>query len=265
LLQVFVSVCQAIAYANARGVIHRDVKPENVILGKYGEVVLLDWGLAKTIGAGKNREFDDDGSTRKVFLDQNQSTEQTAAGVVLGTPAYMAPEQACPSLNDVDERTDVYGLGSTLYVILTGRTPHKAASVQETLEQVGTIPVRRAREINRSVPPALDAICAKATAFRPEDRYANAEELALDVQRYLADEPIEVYRDRMVTRMRRWMERNRLTFFIVASILPMFTLLLLAWCVYLQSRLSDADRRLKQRESSAGQQLTRPSATNAGR
>lgn len=239
LLQVFISVCQAIAYANTRGVIHRDIKPENVVLGKFGEVVVLDWGLAKTIDVSLDGESSDS-AARKIVVESNFLSEQTVAGVVLGTPAYMAPEQARPELAPVDERTDVYGLGSTLYVILTGRAPHKAGSVKETLEQVASVPLRRPREVQRNVPPALDAICAKATAFRASDRYATAAEIALDVQRYLADEPTSVYNDPQMTQARRWIERNRITFLIGMSILPIITLLLLIWNISLQRQLREA-------------------------
>ncbi len=239
LLQAFVSVCQAIAYANSRGVIHRDIKPENIVLGKFGEVVVLDWGLAKTIGPAEEADDSHDSTSQNVILANNHSSEQTAEGVVLGTPAYMAPEQARPELGSVDDRTDVNGLGSTLFVILTGVPPHQGKSVKATLEHVATLPVRRARDVSRFVPLALDAICAKATAFHPRDRYANAADIASDVQRYLADEPISVYEDTSLTKARRWIERNRVKFLIGMSILPMITLALAVWCLLLQWQLGE--------------------------
>ncbi len=242
LLHAFVSVCQAISYANSRGVIHRDVKPENVVLGKYGEVVVLDWGLAKTIcdPPDENEDSSDSGSS-KIVISGEDATSRTAVGAILGTPAYMAPEQTKPEIGIIDKRTDVYGLGSTLFVLLTGTPPHRGSTVSATLREARLNPVRRPREINRFIPPQLDAICAKATAFYPADRYEDAAELATDVERFLADEPVSIFRDHILTKARRWIQRNRLMFFLAMAILPLITLGLLGWCLVLQQRLNESE------------------------
>src|SRR5262249_46743567 len=112
LLMAFVGVCNAVAYAHSRGVIHRDLKPQKVVLGDFGEVIVLDWGLARVLGEAEGEAAED---RAPVSLSGEGSRDQTIAGQVLGTPAYMAPEQAEGRLDLIDARTDVYGLGAILY------------------------------------------------------------------------------------------------------------------------------------------------------
>jgi eukaryotic-like serine/threonine-protein kinase len=167
LLSAFVSVCQAIAYAHSRNVVHRDLKPENIALDRYGQVIVLDWGLAKTIGESDlHNEVVGDSS-----FDQSH-THKTVAGQVMGTPMYMAPEQAAGRVDEIDERTDVYGLGAILFEILTGDPPggrsHRSitsgSKVAELLTAIMNNPIPGARELNPDVAPELNAVCAKALA-----------------------------------------------------------------------------------------------------
>lgn len=215
LLNAFVSVCQAVAYAHSRGVIHRDIKGQNVVLGDFGEVILLDWGLAKVLGTSDP----DPGPSPAIVLDPGSSGEETGGGEVLGTPAYMAPEQASADQDATSERTDVYGLGAMLYTILTGRAPFSGATVSAILEQVRTKQPAAPRTIIASTPPAIQAICLKAMAKKPEDRYASAQELARDVQRFLADEPVSVHRDAWTTRLIRWTRHHKPAAAAVAALL----------------------------------------------
>ncbi|MDR3635519.1 MAG: serine/threonine-protein kinase [Isosphaeraceae bacterium] len=203
LLSALVSVCQAIAYAHSRGVIHRDLKPENVVLGAFGEVVVLDWGLSKVVDQPEASEKD----LQTVHLTQEASVKATFG--IIGTPAYMAPEQAEGRHELVDVRTDVYGLGAILFEILTGHTPVEGNTVEEVLRRVTSRDARRARDVVADVPRALDAICFKALAKVRADRYQKAAELAEDVQRWMADEPVTAYRDPLSARLFRWARRHR--------------------------------------------------------
>jgi serine/threonine-protein kinase len=206
LLNAFVGVCQAIGFAHARGVIHRDLKGQNVVLGDFGEAMVLDWGLARLIDEPERGPDSPDG-VEKLTLDAD--LEATRQGQVLGTPAYMAPEQAAGKIDQIGPRTDIYALGAILYEILVGVAPYRAVSVTEILRQVREEAPERPRAANPSVPPALEAVCLKAMARRPEERYATATDLADEVQRWLADEPVSAYPEPWTKRLARWSKRHR--------------------------------------------------------
>jgi serine/threonine-protein kinase len=181
LLTAFVTVCNTVAYAHSRGVIHRDLKGDNIILGDFGEVIVLDWGLAKRVG-----QADEDGSaagTPTVDLRQLDA-ERTVQGQVIGTPAFMAPEQAAGRLDLVGPATDIHGLGAILYVILTGQPPFAGPTTIEILKKVQRGECVPPRVLCPEVPPGLEAMCLRAMARDPADRYSSAAELALDVQRW---------------------------------------------------------------------------------
>jgi serine/threonine protein kinase/Flp pilus assembly protein TadD len=197
LLEVFVDVCQAVAFAHSRGVLHRDLKPDNVMLGAYGETVLLDWGLAKVLS---QPEGEAPGGPSYVRLTRSGGSSETQAGSVLGAPAYMAPEVAEGRASEVDETTDVYLLGGCLYHIL---------SHAEMVELARTVDAVPPRERKKGVPRPLEAVCLKAMSRRKQDRYQTAQELAEDVQRYLAGEPVSAYREGLLARMWRWGKRHR--------------------------------------------------------
>lgn len=187
LLNAFLGVCQAIAFAHSRGVIHRDLKPENVALDNFGQVVVLDWGLAK---------LDSDGelATRLALSGEEEtSLAHTLDGDIVGTPLYMSPEQATGEMEGLDQRTDVYGLGAILFAILSGKAPHeKSASssgsgrVKELLESIANSATPRPRDINPDVPRDLEAICLRAMSKQPFIRHASANELAQDVENWIA-------------------------------------------------------------------------------
>jgi serine/threonine protein kinase len=195
LLNVFVTVCQTLDYAHRHGVVHRDPKSANVLLGQYGEILVVDWGLAKLVG----REDD----LPAVGVSEWAAGEGTRTGSVLGTPAYMAPEQARGLTQEVDARTDVYVLGALLFEVLTGQVPHAGQTVLAVLERVLKGPTPSARAVNPAVPPALDAICARAMARAQADRYPSAAELGQDVERWLAGEAVSVYAESWFRRLRR--------------------------------------------------------------
>jgi serine/threonine protein kinase len=181
LLTAFVGVCQAVAYAHHRGVLHRDLKPQNVVLGDYGEVMVLDWGLAKVTG---ETDADPEAVRAPVSLSGQGSRDETMAGQVLGTPAYMAPEQAEGRLDLLDARTDVYGLGAVLYEVLAGRPPFAGGETTAVLRRVVHDAPSPPRLAAPDTPRALEAVCLKALAKHPSERYGTAKELASEVQHW---------------------------------------------------------------------------------
>jgi serine/threonine-protein kinase len=211
LLTIFVSICNAMAYAHARGVIHRDLKPQNVMLGDFGEVMVVDWGLAKLVS-----QPDDEGDYRKIEVADERELTATLEGKLMGTPAYMSPEQADGHISLLDARTDIYGLGGILFAILSGHAPHISAQPGQTakdtmhlVRQISEGPTPHVRPLDPMVPKALDAICAKAMAKKKSDRYRTASELAKDVTCWLADEPVSVYTATWSERVVRWLRRHR--------------------------------------------------------
>ncbi len=206
LLSAFVGVCNAVAYAHSRGVLHRDLKPQNVVLGDFGEVIVLDWGLAKVLGEG-NRDEPSAGPAAAVSGER--PGEETVAGQVLGTPAYMAPEQAEGRLDLLGPATDVYGLGAILYEILAGHPPFRGPDAREVMRQVAQESPVSPRAIVPDTPRPLVVVCLKALARRPGDRYGSARELAGDVQHWLADEPVSAYPEPLAARAGRWARRRR--------------------------------------------------------
>jgi serine/threonine protein kinase/WD40 repeat protein len=207
LLRNFVDVCNAVAYAHSRAVVHRDLKPENVLLGDYGEVVVLDWGLAKS---GIVDEVDESTHVADMAsMIEVGELDLTRDGWVLGTPGYMAPEQASGEIEKIGPRTDVYGLGSILFELLIGREPHASSDLTELIREITDNPPPSPRAINRGIPRALDAISRKAMATAPDDRYENVQALIKDVERFLADEPVSVRRETVSERVGRWFRRHR--------------------------------------------------------
>jgi serine/threonine protein kinase len=211
LLGHFLDVCNAVHYAHGRGILHRDLKPSNVMLGEYGETVVIDWGLAKHLDTAPEMELHNDqidlGLGTKT--DSGQAREATAAGRVLGSPAYMSPEQAAGNSQELSAATDVYGLGATLYTCLTDKAPFEAETTEDLLAQVRSSQLISPRAVNHEVPAPLAAICMKAMQASPEERYASARELADDVEHYLADEAISAKSDSVVDTWRRFARRNQ--------------------------------------------------------
>jgi serine/threonine-protein kinase len=207
LLRRFIDVCNAIAYAHSRGVIHRDLKPANILLGPYGETLVVDWGLAKVVG----REDPTPLPTAEATLRPawHSGSSQTMAGSAIGTPSYMSPEQAEGRTERIGPASDIYGLGATLYCLLTGRPPLEGADIEELLRRVRQGDIPPPRGVNPRVPAALEAIVVKAMAPRPGDRYESAHTLAEEVERWLADEPVAAHREPAWERARRWMRRRR--------------------------------------------------------
>ncbi|MCC6999275.1 MAG: protein kinase [Deltaproteobacteria bacterium] len=224
LLPSVIAAVEALAFAHSHGVIHRDLKPQNVLVGAYGETVVIDWGLAKEVGVeaaeasldpGRRRGADASAaaSARPAAASRPTSASgegATVAGAVMGTPAYMPPEQAAGEA--LDGTADVYALGALLYQVLAGAPPYTGRSVDTVLEAVLRGPPRPLSERAPEVPPELGAIVARAMARRREDRYASAVELAADLRRFQTGQLVGAHRYTAWQRVVRLVRRNRLAF-----------------------------------------------------
>ncbi len=253
LIPNILAVADAMAYAHGERIVHRDLKPQNVLLGDFGETVVIDWGLAKDL-AIDDRDARDAGP----FRPGVQPSDQTVAGSVLGTPAYMAPEQA--EGKDVDERADVYALGAMLYHLVAGKIPHEGASLDVMLERIlsGEVIAIAKREPN--TPPDLAAIIGKAMARDPAGRYATARELAEDLRRFQTGQLVGAHRYTLGERVRRWVRRRRA----VVAIAALATVILLSFGVWSIRRIMMEQGRAN-REAEQVHEARRIAAENTNR
>lgn len=187
-LRKFQAVCDAVAFAHAHGVIHRDLKPQNIMIGSFGEVLVLDWGVAKL------KPQIDAEERRSISVHQRQSAAETLDGTVVGTRDYMSPEQARGEIDQLDERADIYSLGAVLHFLLKDQS---------------------------KVSKAAEAICSKAMAREKESRYASASELSADIGRLLDSEPVTAYRENAIEIVSRWVDKNRFLVLLVLAYLLM--------------------------------------------
>ena len=209
LLRRFLDVCDAIEYAHSRGVIHRDLKPGNIMLGEYGETLVVDWGLAKRIGKADLVAAHEEGDEGADIEPGASVGGETQPGTTIGTPSYMSPEQACGALEELGPASDVYSLGATLYELLTGKFPFAAENAAKIIVKVKAGELTHPRALVPSIPLQLEAICLKAMAFQPEQRYRSARELARDLEHWMADEPVEAYPEQSLQKLSRWLRRHR--------------------------------------------------------
>jgi serine/threonine protein kinase len=200
-LRKFQAVCDAVAFAHAHGVIHRDLKPQNIMIGSFGEVLVLDWGVAKILRQVTSPEAD------TLILppsgNGNDKPGDTSHGTVIGTRHYMSPEQARGEISQLDERADVYSLGAVLYFLLTDRPPGEA----------------RPRSLNAKVSKPAEAICLKAMAQASAGRYSSASQLSADVGHLLDVEPVSAYQESAIEKVSRWAAKNRFLVLLVLAYL----------------------------------------------
>jgi eukaryotic-like serine/threonine-protein kinase len=217
-LRLFLRICDAVGFAHARGVLHRDLKPANIMVGPFGEVLVMDWGLAKLLRGEDWNSASKDAPDATVFekpkqsVHSNVSTEisvVTGHGTVMGTPGYMSPEQERGDVEHLDARSDIYSLGALLRFVLAGQPEKTSASVPRFPDK------------------SLEAICAKATNAAPAERYPNVQELALDVSRYLDGLAVGAHRESILEKAARFYRRYRFFILLIAAYLAMRVLILL--------------------------------------
>lgn len=221
-LEVILKVCDTMAYAHDKGVLHRDLKPSNVMVGRFGEVYVMDWGLAKVLGQADRHDLRirKDAGTGASVIDSTRlrdAAEDAANSVVtmdgqqLGTPSYMSPEQARGE--DLDVRADVYSIGAMVYELATGRAPYTVPGGRQPayriLNDVLEGPPKRVEEIAKGVPAELVAVVEKAMARDREHRYRTVMELAADVRAFLAQRVVTAYRTGALEETKLWVRRNK--------------------------------------------------------
>jgi len=218
-LRLFGKICEAVAFAHACGILHRDLKPENVMVGPFGEVLVMDWGLAKSLHPqpedgdtliDESPAPPSDDSFATPAPNTSDSSVHTAHGSILGTPGYMSPEQARGDVTHLDQRSDVFALGALLLYLLTGRPPAPPA-------------------LQDRIPRPLVAMCRKAMAADPASRYPSASDLAADVARFLDSEPVSAYPEGLFGKAGRFISRHRIAFLLVLTFLVVRVLLLLVF------------------------------------
>ncbi len=230
ILQRYLDVCNTIAFSHESGIIHRDLKPANIMVGQFGETIVLDWGLARRIEFRPSKQFSAHGeqtqtagspkpqndSKRPDLLPDSSSqispTPMTMQGSILGTAAYMAPEQAKGNISQLDRRSDVFSLGVILYEILSGTSPFRGDTLNDTIHNVTNGHYKKLRTVSKTIPKPLAAICEKAMHSDQDARYENAGLLANDIEAYLSGQSTVAHRENLLERIDRIADRHRTLF-----------------------------------------------------
>ena len=253
LLRHFVDLANAIAYAHSRGVVHRDIKPENVMLGEFGETVVLDWGLAKVRDSADPLRTTLQNELRRL---KGTDAPDTLVGEVVGTPAYMSPEQAEGAIDNVDERSDVWSLGAVLFEILTGRTPFKGKNVEYLLYQVITADFEPVRATAGDAPADLAAIAEKALSKNAADRYPHAGALVEDVIAFQNGRQVAAYDYSLWELLKKFVREYRVATIasvIISAVIALGVVATLAG--YQQARIAQAQAESAQAEAVAARLL----------
>ena len=254
LLKHFLDVCNGVEYAHSRGILHRDLKPANIMVGRHGETFVLDWGLAKSILSTDPSENNESKATAPIRPRAATESTQTQDGTFGGTIGYASPEQLQGLVSQLGPASDVYALGSILFEILTGKhaVPTTSLSINQIVSKIQEGSFATAREIEPKLPLALSMICAKAMRYEPNDRYASPSQLALDIERWLADERVSAIESRepLLEKAGRWLRRYRTwTIPIVASIALITLVSVLGAVLINRARLNEQQAKLQERQA----------------
>ncbi|MCF6287415.1 MAG: serine/threonine-protein kinase, partial [Candidatus Hydrogenedentes bacterium] len=216
LLTHFLDLCQAISYAHSRGVIHRDLKPMNLMIGEFGETVVIDWGIAKVRGEDDIHARGLEATVTAMRVSSAEATAKPMYGQTIGSPYFMPAEQAMGRTDLIDERSDIYSLGAVLYTILSGKMPYAGNNVREFMGKVGQVEPKPVRMLEPDVRPELAAICHKAMALVPENRYQSAKELTEEIQKYLSGGMVDAYTYSSVEMAKRFIKKHKKALAVVA-------------------------------------------------
>lgn len=313
-LQQFVAICNTLGYAHQRSVLHRDLKPLNIMCGDFGETLVIDWGLARLVNDPDNSPMGDgpvidldalsgdaddataaieasaprggsDDATRSatqaggthgtgthggthtgqtttgarrqsVVTDYASEGSKTVMGSVMGTPAYMPPEQARGLHDQLDARADIYSLGAILYEVLTNRAPIPRGKLPEMLKNVVEGNIEPPRKIDPTIPKPLEAVCMKALAKEKADRYASALDLSREIERWLADEPVTAYQEPWYHQLRRWVRRHRTLVTTSSAVVAFAVFSLIGWNVVEGRRIAGITRTARERIAEAKSAIT---------
>lgn len=229
-LRVFERICETVAFAHENLVTHRDLKPQNIMLGTFGEVFVLDWGIAQTVESPCEQKDAAEFTAREEELDQSglvaTQTWRTRQGVIAGTPAYMAPEAARGESDRIGSASDVFALGAILFLMLTDEMLIDQVTFND-FRAGKDATLKSPRDLNRSIPRVLSAICQKSTSMKPDDRYGDANELRQDIRRYLNGEETSAYQTPWWEKANRFARKYQAFFWMIASYLVLRTVLAL--------------------------------------
>ncbi|HEY9844264.1 MAG TPA: protein kinase [Candidatus Obscuribacterales bacterium] len=264
LLEIFLKVCDAMAYAHARQVIHRDLKPANLMIGAYGDVYVMDWGIARRFGRGSEAEVAGEAdSPLPAAVNPSDSDltqiDQTQAGQILGTPRYMSPQQAAGKNSELDGRSDLFALGLILFEILALKPAFTAANQLELLKCVlkAELQSLTAYHPRWPIPPELKAVVARATGRKIHERYAKVEEMSDDIRRYLRGERVSVYAEPRLQQGLRWVRNHaRLTLLTILGVVFACLLVIggsLAWQLWTAAANRQREAALSQFLSAASE------------